>query len=123
MRPRGPLFLERETYRRRRVMDAGRILPVAGFVAILLPVLWARGDGSGIAREAVYLFVVWAVLVLAAALLSRPLGNSYNRAVNPAVTQPPAPRQGPATDEADAPHASGDDTSRQPSGPAGQAPP
>ena len=29
--PRAPLFLERETYRRRRIMDGARILPVAGF--------------------------------------------------------------------------------------------
>ncbi|MFN3954658.1 MAG: hypothetical protein ACK4LQ_09400 [Pararhodobacter sp.] len=88
MRPRGPLFLERDTYRRRRVMDGARILPVAGFVAILLPALWARGDGSSMAVEALYLFALWAVLVLAAALLSRPLGSGYKRDAPPVMPPP-----------------------------------
>lgn len=77
--PRTPLFLERETYRRRRLMDAARILPVVGFVLILLPVLWTRGRALSTAMEAVYLFVLWLVLVLAAALLSRPLRNQLGR--------------------------------------------
>lgn len=88
MRPRGPLFLERDTYRRRRVMDGARILPVAGFVAILLPALWARGDGASMAAEAVYLFGLWAMLVLAAVLLSRSLGSGYKRDAPPVM--PPA---------------------------------
>lgn len=76
---RRPVFLERQTYRRRRIMDAARVLPVAGFVLILLPVLWSRGDGTGVASEAIYLFVLWFVLVLAAAALARPLRNAQQR--------------------------------------------
>jgi len=77
--PRAPLFLQRETYRRRRIMDAARILPVVGFVLILLPVLWTRGRALSTAAEAVYLFVLWLVLVLAAAALSRPLRAALKR--------------------------------------------
>lgn len=76
---RSPLFLERDTYRRRRIMDAARVLPVLGFVLILLPVLWTQGGQMGTAGEAVYLFVLWFVLILAAALLSRPLRSALRR--------------------------------------------
>jgi hypothetical protein len=79
-RASAPLFLERETYRRRRLADAARILPIAGLIAVLLPALWSRAPGQGAAapalntaQEAVYLFVLWGVLVVAAALLTRAL--------------------------------------------------
>ncbi|WP_370344001.1 hypothetical protein [Pararhodobacter marinus] len=77
--PRPPLFLERSTYRRRRMMDAARILPVVGFVLILLPVLWTHSGGFGTAGEAVYLFGLWGLLIVAAALLSAPLRGALRR--------------------------------------------
>ena len=77
--PRAPLFLERQTYRRRRLMDAARILPVLGFVLILLPVLWTRGAALSAATEAIYLFVLWLLLVIVAALMSRPLRSALGR--------------------------------------------
>ena len=89
-RPSQPLFLERETYRRRRLADAARVLPVAGLIAVILPVLWLRPDGQGlnIAAEAFYLFALWAVLIVLSAALSRAL-----------MANPPPrraePRQGP----------------------------
>ncbi len=80
MKPmRKALFLERDTYRRRRIMDAARILPVVGLVLILLPALWSRGGGTNVAAEAVYLFVLWGVLVVVAAILSRSLRASSGR--------------------------------------------
>ncbi len=72
-RPRPPLFLERESYRRRRLMDGARILPVIGLVLFLLPALWRAETGPETASEALYLFAVWALLILTAALLARPL--------------------------------------------------
>jgi len=75
-RPSEPLFLERQTYRRRRLMDAARLLPVVAAALILLPVLWAGPDQSEPARTAMgglYVFVVWLLLILAAALMSRRL--------------------------------------------------
>ncbi|WP_108482132.1 hypothetical protein [Oceaniglobus ichthyenteri] len=74
-RPTEPLFLERQTYRRRRLMDAARILPVAGFILCMLPMLWA-GPGAADASVAVgglYLFGVWTLLIVTAGILSRRL--------------------------------------------------
>ncbi|MFN4099982.1 MAG: DUF6611 family protein [Pararhodobacter sp.] len=95
-RPRPPLFLERETYRRRRLMDAARILPVAGFVLILLPVLWTQGGSASTAREALYLFGLWLALVIAAALMSGPLRAALRReTAPPPVTRQTGPEDGP----------------------------
>ncbi len=75
-RPRAPMFLERRSYRRRRLGDAARLVPVFGLVLILLPILWTPG-ATGAARlmawEGVYLFVIWAVLIAVAVVLSRAL--------------------------------------------------
>ncbi|NYS23881.1 hypothetical protein HUK65_02675 [Rhodobacteraceae bacterium 2376] len=70
-----PLFLARETFRRRRLMDAARVLPFAGLFLVLLPMLWPVpvGEAPNAAREGVYLFVVWLALVVAAWALSRRL--------------------------------------------------
>lgn len=93
-RPPSPLSLERESYRRRRIMDAARILPVLGLVLFLLPALWWQPADPNTAAEAVYLFVVWAGLILAAALLARPL-----RRVD-APRRPPAGRSAGAEEAA-----------------------
>mgnify|MGYP001219927698 CR=1 FL=1 len=77
--PRGTVFVERDSYRFRRIMDGARILPVAGFVLILLPVLWSFRSGANIAAEAVYLFALWTALILVAAILSRPLRAGLKR--------------------------------------------
>lgn len=97
MAVRGPLFLERETYRRRRLTDGARILPVAGFVAVLLPVLWSRGDGGSVGPAAVYLFGLWVVLVVVAGLLSGPLRAGLKRgaAGRPRSAAEPGPRAHP----------------------------
>jgi peptidoglycan/LPS O-acetylase OafA/YrhL len=91
-RPRAPLFLERDTYRRRRLMDGARVLPVLGFVLILLPVLWTQGGQMGTAGEAVYLFGLWVLLILAAALMARPLRAALRRDEPPALPDPAEPR-------------------------------
>jgi uncharacterized membrane protein YgdD (TMEM256/DUF423 family) len=72
-----PLFLARANYRRRRLMDAARLLPVLGWILFMVPLLWfAEGSEIAGARTAVgglYIFAVWGVLILCAACLSRPL--------------------------------------------------
>ncbi|MFN3972352.1 MAG: hypothetical protein ACK4GO_09975 [Gemmobacter sp.] len=75
MTGRRPLFLNPGHYRRRRLRDAARLLPVAGAFLVLLPILWAPGNTQArdTAPDGIYLFVVWAVLVAAAAFLSRRL--------------------------------------------------
>lgn len=82
----GPVFLERRSYRRRRLSDAARLLPMAAAVLICLPLLWHHGSvgseaGAGAAdgnapRTALvmlYLFGLWALLVVLAGLISRRL--------------------------------------------------
>ena len=72
--PREPLFLARRSYRRRRVMDAARILPYAGIFLLCLPIFWGSGgEAARTGQGAVYLFAVWFALILAAFLLSRRL--------------------------------------------------
>lgn len=77
-----PVFLERDLYRRRRLMDAARLLPAFGTALLLLPMLWARDQGT--ATGAVYTFLVWFGLIAFAALLARrlsePLRDRKNRA-------------------------------------------
>ena len=73
--PRPPLFLARRSYRRRRMMDACRMLPVLGAALWMVPILWQpavtpeRDTAPGI----VYLFGIWALLVLVSGILSRGL--------------------------------------------------
>ena len=73
MKPRTPLFLARQGYRSRRVMDAARALPVLGVFLLLIPILWTgdSGDMPSTRVGTVYLFIIWAGLIAAAAILSR----------------------------------------------------
>ena len=70
--PGGPLFLAKSVYRRRRLNDAARLLPVFGALLIFLPVLWAPADGAKAATTTggLYLFGIWLALIGAAALLA-----------------------------------------------------
>lgn len=68
-RPRRPLFLARAPYRRRRLRDAARLLPVLGLFLLLLPLLWTPAAGVALhSADVIYFFAVWLVLIgLAAA--------------------------------------------------------
>lgn len=68
-RPKGPLFLARAPYRRRRLRDAARLLPVVGTFLLLLPLLWAPDARMSLTSgDVIYFFLVWLVLIgLAAA--------------------------------------------------------
>lgn len=59
-------------------MDAARLLPFLGTFLFLLPVLWGH-DGGGArstASDAIYLFVAWAGLIVAAFVISRALSRA-----------------------------------------------
>lgn len=72
-RPPEPVFLERQSYRRRRLSDAARLMPVVGLVLLILPLLWAdRATTSG---GILYIFSVWAILIGATRLISRRLSD------------------------------------------------
>jgi peptidoglycan/LPS O-acetylase OafA/YrhL len=76
--PGAPLFLARAVYRRRRLRDAARLLPVLGLLLMLLPALGR--DSSGDVRDAIYLFVLWALLIAAAAVLAPGLSATDSEA-------------------------------------------
>ncbi len=70
-----PLFLESASFRRRRLGDAARVLPVLAAVLFLLPVMWAPkavSFGAGV----VGLFALWAALILAIRALHHALIRS-----------------------------------------------
>lgn len=67
--PREPIFLERQSYRRRRLGDAAKLLPVVGAILLLMPIL-----SGGVTRTSgglLYIFAVWAILIALIALVSR----------------------------------------------------
>lgn len=68
MRPPRPLFVARHGYRRRRIIDAARVLPLLGAFLLFLPLLWVGEGGTRIG--VVYLFAIWAGLIVAAFFLS-----------------------------------------------------
>lgn len=72
-KPRPPLFLERKSYRQRRVRDGARLMPFLGAVLFGVPVLWADSGADGVAtsRAMLYVFGVWFVLVLVSLVLTR----------------------------------------------------
>ncbi|MEO1556713.1 MAG: hypothetical protein AAFS01_09795 [Pseudomonadota bacterium] len=68
-----PVFLERRSYRRRRMMDALRLLPVLGVFMWMLPLFWPTPADGPAAPETValstaltYVFLVWLALIASA---------------------------------------------------------
>lgn len=76
--PRNQMFVERRAYRLRRIMDGARMLPLLGLVMVILPLLWAPTDGGSrnLAGDAIYIFAIWAALILAARALASGLSGS-----------------------------------------------
>jgi hypothetical protein len=74
-----PVFLARRNYRRRRLADAARLLPLAGALLFCLPLLWRGTEPSGRTVVAlIYVFSLWAALIAISALISRYLRSSTN---------------------------------------------
>ena len=75
MRPRSRrLFLGREAYRRRRLLDATRVVTVLFALAALLPPIWLPHYFS-YGRGAVWLAVSWTATILLSALLHHALAR------------------------------------------------
>lgn len=72
-------------------MDAARLLPVLGLFLMLMPLLWQSDGGArSLGGQLVYLFGLWALLILAAYLLSGRLSRAdddLNSASKPAPTE------------------------------------
>ena len=67
-----PLFTGQKTYRARRLGDAARLLPGFGVILFLLPLLIRPADP---AVAFLYVFGVWALLILVVALMSKGLAQ------------------------------------------------
>lgn len=70
---RTPLFLERQSYRRRRLIDMIRMVPVIGALLWAIPLLWPSGPDSEVSTSVaiIYLFGVWLGMVVLSAILAR----------------------------------------------------
>jgi hypothetical protein len=76
--PRDPVFLERDVYRRKRLIDAIRVLPIAAALLMLVPAIMIGGASDANASTAwrgLYFFFLWSVLIMVAAFLVRRLGR------------------------------------------------
>ncbi len=66
---RPSLFLERQSYRRRRLSDAARLLPFMGAALFAIPMLWpdsrSAQEGVTLSSAIFYIFTCWAVLIVA----------------------------------------------------------
>ncbi|MFQ6551839.1 hypothetical protein AAD018_005760 [Aestuariibius insulae] len=78
MSQRPSIFLARDTYRRRRLRDVARVLPIVGAVLLMVPLTWSGGSGASVqlnSNAALYVFGAWLALIVAAACLSGPLSR------------------------------------------------
>jgi hypothetical protein len=62
------VFLERRSYRRRRLMDASKLLPMLGAMLLAIPMLWptgAEGENppTSTSSAIIYIFLVWTLLI------------------------------------------------------------
>ncbi len=97
--PREPMFLARDTYRRRRLVDALRLLPVIGLLLFLAPLVGGAGYVRSTALSGIFVFVAWFGLILATYVLVRLLARA------PGGADPLDPDAHPsAADEADMHH-------------------
>ncbi len=75
-RRQGSVFLERSTYRRRRLVDALRLLPLLGIGLWAVPLLWnAQAHETPMSHAILYVFGVWLILVVAAGLMAVRVGR------------------------------------------------
>lgn len=71
-------FLEDRTYRRARLEDAARLLPVIGLCLLVSPIaIQSTAEGGGGTVAWLFFFgAVWVLLIVAAAIISRALRRS-----------------------------------------------
>ena len=71
-----PVFLEQHSYRRRRLTDAARLLPLLGAALFAVPLLWPVAPDGDPARQMptsaalFYIFAVWAGLIVVNAVFA-----------------------------------------------------
>ncbi len=72
---RDRVFLAQSTYRRRRLIDAVRMVPLIGLLFFLLPILGSGSETRATSSGGIYLFSVWLVLIVVSAVLTRLLSR------------------------------------------------
>ncbi|MEM9581880.1 MAG: hypothetical protein AAGA08_02085 [Pseudomonadota bacterium] len=72
-------FLEHSVYRRRRLLDAIKLLPFLGAAFFLFPALMMGGGGGSTAIHLVYYFFVWCGLIGLCAVFVRGLDDDSER--------------------------------------------
>ncbi|MEP4194627.1 MAG: hypothetical protein ABJL99_03235 [Aliishimia sp.] len=81
-------FLEKRSYRRRRLTDGLRLLPVLGLWVFMVPVFWPEGsdgDGAGavsMSGALVYIFAAWCGLIAVCGLLVRAQKRGEDKALS-----------------------------------------
>lgn len=72
------IFLERDRYRTRRLVDGLRLLPILAAVLWVVPAIWTHDTQNppGIAQVAIYFFATWAIMIALCWLLARRLRHS-----------------------------------------------
>ena len=71
VQPPKVVFLARGSYRQRRMRDVARVLPVLGGILVLLPLIWVgRSQDQLTSTVMIYLFSLWLLLIISAAVLS-----------------------------------------------------
>jgi len=78
------VFLQPEPYRRRRLIDAARLLPVFGTFLILVPcLLLPRGIMGTTGSVMLYVFAMWTLLIVFAAMITRYIRRAETRSGAP----------------------------------------
>lgn len=89
--PRSTVFLARETYRRRRLIDAVRVLPVLGALVFLVPLLGSGSEERSTALGGIYIFAAWALLIVGTGLIVRGLARAPSGVGSDPLENRPAP--------------------------------
>ncbi len=68
-RPEASVFLERRSYRRRRLLDGLKLLPFVAAWLFMLPLLWPDGGAHSATSQSmssalIYVFSVWFVMIV-----------------------------------------------------------
>lgn len=112
-RGRPPLFLQPEPYRKRRLIDAARLLPVFGTFLFIVPLLLVpRGEPGSTADVLIYVFLLWTLMILFSALINRYIKRAERATTPPSVIATPSPLEAAAEEQMrqGTPHRSGDQT-------------
>ena len=75
---KSPQFLERQSYKQRRLIDMIKVLPLVGGLLWATPMLWRNGDDGDVKTSSaiIFVFLVWIALVTLSSFLARTLGRA-----------------------------------------------